>query len=182
MVNTLKKKFSPHPVGIYGKLTMWSIPRRHQVIESKGVLEAEHVWALRVLRSLGCKKKLVAEKRRETHPSNGQTVQWIEDHDERETAGAKKRVEDAEDAITQEQEDTETAENAGLKTREPKNTFHEMMVAIGDSLSNIATSDNGEDGEDQDDDDAEQGKLSEDDEPSHSKRLTVCTFSICNPN
>ena len=40
------------------------------------------------------------------------------------------------------------------------------MVAIGDSLSDLASSDNGEDGEDEDDEETEQGQLSEDDEPS----------------
>ena len=41
------------------------------------------------------------------------------------------------------------------------------MKAIGDSLSDLASSENGEDGEDEDDDeeDTELGKLSEDDEP-----------------
>ena len=39
------------------------------------------------------------------------------------------------------------------------------MVAIGDSLSNITSSDNAEDGEDEDDEQTEQGKLSEDDKP-----------------
>ena len=40
-----------------------------------------------------------------------------------------------------------------------------MLVAIGDSLSDLASSDDGEDGEDDDDEETEQGKLSEDDEP-----------------
>jgi len=40
-----------------------------------------------------------------------------------------------------------------------------MLVAIGDSLSNLASSDDGEDGEDEDDEETEQGKLSEDDKP-----------------
>jgi len=40
-----------------------------------------------------------------------------------------------------------------------------MLVAIGDSLSDLASSDDGEDGEDQDDEQTEQGKVSEDDEP-----------------
>jgi len=40
-----------------------------------------------------------------------------------------------------------------------------MLVAIGDSLSDLASSDDGEDGEDEDDAETEQGKLSEDDEP-----------------
>ena len=41
-----------------------------------------------------------------------------------------------------------------------------MLVAIGDSLSDLARSDDGEDGEDDDNEDSEQGKLSEDDEPN----------------
>jgi len=40
-----------------------------------------------------------------------------------------------------------------------------MLVAIGDSLSDLASSDDGEDREDEDDEETEQGKLSEDDEP-----------------
>jgi hypothetical protein len=43
-------------------------------------------------------------------------------------------------------------------------TFEEMMAAIGDSLSDLASSDDGEDEEDEDEE-TEQGKLSEDDEP-----------------
>jgi hypothetical protein len=39
-----------------------------------------------------------------------------------------------------------------------------MLVAIGDSLNDVASSDNGQDGQDQDDEETEQGKLSEDDE------------------
>jgi len=41
-----------------------------------------------------------------------------------------------------------------------------MLVAIGDSLSDVASSDAGEDGEDEQEEETEQGKLSEDDEPS----------------
>jgi len=40
-----------------------------------------------------------------------------------------------------------------------------MMVAVGDRLSDVASSDEGEDGEDEDDEETEQGKLSEDDKP-----------------
>jgi len=43
--------------------------------------------------------------------------------------------------------------------------FGEMLVAIGASLSDIVSSDDGEDGEDEYDQETEQGKLSEDDEP-----------------
>jgi len=56
------------------------------------------------------------------------------------------------------------AEIAGLTPREPEKTFEEMMAAIGDSLSDLASSDDGEDGEDEDEE-RELGKLSEDDEP-----------------
>jgi len=84
---------------------------------------------------------------------------------ERETAGARKRVEDAEAAVQQEQDDMTHAEIAGLTCREPGKTFEEMLVAIGDSLSDLASSNDGEDGEDEDDEETEQGNLSEDDEP-----------------
>jgi len=38
----------------------------------------------------------------------------------RQSAGAKKRVQDTQAAAQQEQEDTNKAENAGLKNREPE--------------------------------------------------------------
>jgi len=53
-------------------------------------------------------------------------------------------------------------------TREPKATFYRMSVAIEDSLSNVPTSNNQEDGEDENDDDTEQGQLTEDDEPGQA--------------
>jgi hypothetical protein len=40
-----------------------------------------------------------------------------------------------------------------------------MLVAIRDSLSDLASSKDGEAGEDEDDEEIQQGKLSEDDEP-----------------
>ena len=128
-------------------------------------MEAERIRALGALRSLRSKKKLAAEKRRETHfLSNEDTEKWIEEYVERETAGARKRVEDAEAAVQQEQDDMVHTEIAGLTSREPKKTFEEMMAAIGDSLSDVASSEDGEDREDADEE-SEQGKLSKDDEP-----------------
>jgi len=52
-------------------------------------------------------------------------------------------------------------------TSKPETTFDEMLNAIGDCLSNLASSGDKKDGEDEDDDedDTELGKLSEDDEP-----------------
>jgi len=44
------------------------------------------------------------------------------------------------------------AEKAGLTTTKPETTFGEMLNAIGDSLSDLASSDDGEDGEDPNDD------------------------------
>ena len=165
MVNAPKKNFSPLPAGRYGKSTKRSTQRRHQANEGKSGLEAERIRALGALRSLRSKKKLAAEKRRETHfLSNEEREKWIEDYVERETAGARKRVEDAEAAVQQEQDDMVHTEIAGLTSREPEKTFEEMMAAIGDSLSDLASSDDGEDGEDEDEE-TEQGKLSEDDEP-----------------
>jgi hypothetical protein len=40
-----------------------------------------------------------------------------------------------------------------------------MMVAIGDSLSDLARSDDGENGEDEDNKETKRGQLTEDDEP-----------------
>jgi hypothetical protein len=167
MVNASKKNFLPLHAGRNGKLTKLSTQRRHQANEGKSGFEAERVRALGALRSLRSKKKLAAEKRRETHfLSNEEKEKWIEYVVERETAGATKRGEDAEEAVQQEQDDMTHAELAGLTSREPEKMFEEMLVAIGDSLSDLASSDDGEDGEDEDDEETEQGKLSEDDEPS----------------
>jgi len=84
---------------------------------------------------------------------------------ERETAGARKRVEDAEAAVQQEQDDVTQAEIGGWTSREPEKMFEEMRVAIRDSLSDLASSDDGEDGEEEDNEETEQGNLCEDDEP-----------------
>jgi len=75
------------------------------------------------------------------------------------------RVEDAEAAIKQEQKDSGTVETAEWTTRKPEQMFEQMMVAIRDSLSNLACSHNAEGGEDEDDEGTEQGKVSEDDKP-----------------
>jgi len=92
--------------------------------------------------------------------------QWIEDYVERETAVARKRVEDAETAIEQKQEDMSNVEKAWLTTREPQKTFEEMLNATGDSLRDLACSDDEEDADDdEEEDDTEHGKLSEDDKP-----------------
>jgi len=121
-------------------------------------LEAERVRALGALRSLRSKEQLAAEKRRETHfLNNEEKEKWIEDYVERETGGARKRVEDAEAAVQQEQDDMTHAEITRLTSREPKMTIEEMLVAIGDSLSDLACSEDGEDGEDEDDEETEQG-------------------------
>jgi len=166
MVNALKKNFSPLLGGKYSKLTSRSTQEHHQANEGKSGLDAEKIQALGAFCSLQSNKKLGADTGRETHfLSNEEKENWIEDYVERETGGARKQVEDAEAAIRQEQEDAEAAENAGLTSTEPKKTSHGMMVAIGDSLSDIASSDNGEDREGEDDEETELRQLSKDDEP-----------------
>jgi len=165
MVNALKENFSPLPAGRYGKSTKCSTQRRQQANEGKSCLEAERIRAPGALRSLRSKQKLTVEERRETHfISNEEKDKWIEDFVERETAGARKRVEHLEAAVQQEQDDMVRTEVSGLTSREPEKTFEEMMAAIGYSLSDLASSDDGEDGEDEDEE-TQQGKLSEDDEP-----------------
>jgi len=164
MVNAPKKNFSPLPAGKYGKSTNPSTRRHHQANEGKSSLEAERIRALGALRSLRSKKKLAAERRQETNfLNNKEKEKWIEDYVERETAVARKRVEDTHTAVKQEQDDVGSAESGGLTAREPGQTFEEMLDTIGDSLSDLTSSDNEEDGED--DEDTEHGKLSEDDEP-----------------
>jgi len=86
---------------------------------------------------------------------------------DRATAVARKRVQDAETAIMQEQEHMTNVETARSTTKKPKTTFEEMLNAIRESLSDLASTDDEEDGdvEDDDEEDTELGKLSEDDEP-----------------
>ena len=85
----------------------------------------------------------------------------------RETAVARMRLENAETAIEQTPDDISHAEKAGLTTTKPGTTFDDMLNAIGDCLSNLASSNEGEDREDKADDEEDPvgGKVSEDDEP-----------------
>jgi hypothetical protein len=70
---------------------------------------------------LRSKKKLVVVNRPETHfLSNKEKGKWIEDYVERETAGARKRVEDPEAAVQQKQDNMTHAEIAGLMSRSLK--------------------------------------------------------------
>jgi hypothetical protein len=111
---------------------------------------------------------IAAEKQREMHfLSNKERETWIEDYVQRETAVARKRVQDAEKALMQEQEHIENVEKGRSATSKPERTFEEMLNAIGDSLSDRVSSEDEEDGEDEDDDeeDTRHGKLSEDEEP-----------------
>jgi hypothetical protein len=138
MVNAPKKNFSPLPAGKYSKLTKTSTHRRHQANEGKSGMVAERVGALDALPSLQSKKKLAAEKRQKTHFfSNEGREKWIEDFVERETAVERKRVQDAETAIMQ---DMTTAQNGVATTRKPETTLGEMLNAIRDSLSDLASS------------------------------------------
>jgi len=63
--------------------------------------------------------------------------------------------------------DMMTAENDSATTGKPETAFEEMLNAIVDSLSDLASSDDEQDGEDEKDDeeDTQLGKLSDDDEP-----------------
>jgi hypothetical protein len=99
--------------------------------------------------------------------TNEEREKWIEDYVERETAVARKRIQDAKTAMMKEQEHMENVEKGRLTTTKPEITFEEMLNDIGDSLSDLPSSNDEEDGEDEDDDekDTGHGKLSEDDEP-----------------
>jgi len=166
MVDAPNKNYSPLQAGKYGKSKKLSSQWSHSVNEDERGFEAERVRALGALLSLQSKKNHGAEKRRETHfLSNVEKHKCIEDYVEGETAGARNRVENAGAAVQRQQEDTRKAENVGLMNREAEMTFQELMVAIGDSLSDIPCSDDGKNGEDEDDEETEQGRLSEDDKP-----------------
>jgi len=166
VVNVLKKKFIPLPASRYSKSTKRSTQPRHQANEGKSGLEAKRIRALGALRRLTFQTKLAAEKGREMlFLRNEEKKKWIEDYVKRESAGATKRVEDAEAAVQQEQHDMPHAEIAGLTSKEAETRNVQMLVAIGDSPSDLVSSENGEDGEGQDDEEIEQGNLSEDDEP-----------------
>lgn len=67
--------------------------------------------------------------------------------------------------VQQERDGQRKGEYSGLANRESEKTFQEMIVAIGDSLSDIVRSDHAEDGEEEDDVQAEQGQMSQDDKP-----------------
>ena len=85
---------------------------------------------------------------------------------DRHTTVARKRVQDAETVIMQEQENMRNVANTQSTITKSETTFEEMLNAMGDTLSDLASSDNQEEGEDKDDEeDAEFGKLSEDNEP-----------------
>jgi hypothetical protein len=165
MVNAPKRNFRPLLEGRYRKSKKWSKQRRHHTNQDKNGFEPERIRALGAWRSLRSKKKLVVEKRQEMYfLCNKEKENWIEDYMERETAGARKQVEDAEAAVPEEQDDMMQAEIAVLTSREPEKPFEEMLVAIRNSLSDLASSDDGEDGEQEDEEETEQGNLSEDNE------------------
>jgi hypothetical protein len=91
MVNASNKQFATLLVGRYGKLKKPSTQRCHQANVGKSGLEAESVRALGALHSLRSKKKLAAEKRRETQfLSTQKKEKSIKDLVEREIAGASK--------------------------------------------------------------------------------------------
>jgi len=113
MVNAPKKNLSPLPAGKYGKSTKKYTRRCHQANTGTSGLEGEGVRALGAMCSLRSKKKLSAEKRWETHfLSNEDTEKSIEHYVDRETAVARKRVQDAETAIMQAQRHMRNVEKA----------------------------------------------------------------------
>jgi hypothetical protein len=118
------------------------------------------------LRRLRVKTKLAGGKRREMpFLRNEEKEKCIQDYVETQTAGARGRVEDSEAAVHQDQDDMTHTEMEQLMTQEPQKNFEEMLVAIGDSVSDLVRSYDGEDGEDENDEETEQVRLREDDKP-----------------
>jgi len=88
------------------------------------------------------------------------------DYVDRETTVARKWVQDAETAIRQQQEDMRNADKVGSTSKKLAKSFEDILKAMGDRLSVLASSHDEVDGEHKDDDeDSELGKLSKDDEP-----------------
>ena len=79
--------------------------------------------------------------------NNQEKEKWIEVYVEKENAVARRRVYDAETAITQEQEDMTSGQRGGLTFMEPGQPFENMLDAIRGSLSDHACSDDQEHGE-----------------------------------
>jgi len=167
MVYAPKKNVSSLQAGKYGNLTNHSTQRHHQGNECKRGFDVERVRASWALHSLWSKKKLVPETSHETNLlTNESKEQWIDDYVERETTVARKRVENSETAIKQEQDDIRNAENAGLTSRKSEKSFEDRLNAIGDCPSDLASSDEEEDTDNGEDNEyTELGKPSRDDEP-----------------
>jgi len=100
MVDAPKENHLPLPTDRYGSSTKPSTQRPRQTNQGKSRLQAKMVQALRALRGLQSKKKHVAKTRREM-PCwiNKKKEKWIKDCGDRESAVARKPVEDAEPAI-----------------------------------------------------------------------------------
>jgi hypothetical protein len=94
-------------------------------------------------------------------------------------AGAKNQVEDTEAGVEQEQDNMTHAEIGILTSRVPEKTLEKMLVAIGDSLSDLVSSDHWEDGEDEDGGEPDQGKLSDDEQPGWVMDAITKTVQLC---
>ena len=124
-------------------------------------------------------QKLAVEKRQEMHFLGiEEKEKWIKDYVGRETAGARKQVEDAEAVVHQAHEDIDYAKTAGLISREHKRMFEVMLVAIGQTLIVLSSVDHVKHGEDEDEE-IEQGTHSEDDEPGWVTETTTKTIPQC---
>jgi len=165
-VNALKKNFSQGPAGQYSTSTNSSTRQHHQAYEGRSGSEGEWVRALGALHSSRSKEKLTAEKWRATHFLNKkQKEKSIKDDVEKVASVAKKCDEDAETVIEQVEEEMRGAGNAGLTVRNPENMSEEMKIVIGDSLTDLGSCDNEEDGDDDDNQVTELGRLGKYDEP-----------------
>jgi hypothetical protein len=71
------------------------------------------------------------------------------------------------------------AEIAGLTSRMPEKMIEQILVAIEDSLRDLASSYDGEDGKDEHDEETEQGKLSKDDKPGWVMGTITKTVEQC---
>jgi len=184
-VNASKKYIRPLAAAIYSKLTKQSTWQYHQANAAKSGFKAEMVRALGTLHGLQSQMEVTVERRRKSHFSTiEQKENWIKDHVDSDTAVARQQVADSETVIKQEQEDMRHAEKAGLTTRKPKKTFEEILNAIRDSLTNLASSDDAEDPEDEEDNhtNAALRNLTDDDKPGCVMERITRTVPQCMVN
>src|SRR6187551_3430319 len=144
MVDLPKKNYNPLPTGKFGRLDNPATLKRHRTNSGKSGVESERIRAHNSLHSLKYKKRRKAAESNEIRfMTKKEREKWIENYVERETATARKRAEEADSAWEREKERLAAEETVMDQPTAvgSKKTFEEMLKDIGDSIEDLATSD-----------------------------------------